>query len=361
MATYYLRPTNGNDGNDGLSFANAKLTMQAALDLLTTAGDILRMVPEATETTAAAVDLDAGAGNDASPIIIEPGNTTDGGRDLSLTYTLQASGAIAAVIAQAAGADFIEIFGLVLDGNSNATNCMTMADGVISCVYNTCRFTGATGDGLATTNQGRNHFVLCEFDNNGGDGAAGTAANRGNNVYDACSFHDNTSHGLSGSHGSLEAYQCECYDNGVDGMNLDCRNGQVILKNNTSFGNTGDGFALTLQPAVTIVGNSSSGNTGIGFSVDAGEDYLYMDYNHTHNNSGGATDITAGMPGENNQTGDPQFASVVDGSEDFTPANGSPLDSNGLLGVDIGARKAADPAGGAGLLVHPGMSGGARG
>lgn len=80
------------------------------------------------------------------------------------------------------------------------------------------------------------------------------------------------------------------------------------------------------------------------------------------NGTSGATNLGGGMPGSNNQTGDPQFASVVDGSEDFTPANGSPLDSNGMLGVDIGARKATDPAGGGGgMLVHPGTSGGARG
>tara|TARA_A100001201_G_C4089431_1_gene201629 strand:+ start:327 stop:2015 length:1689 start_codon:yes stop_codon:yes gene_type:complete len=45
MATFYVSAQTGNDSNDGTSVANAKATLQAGLDALSAAGDILYIAP----------------------------------------------------------------------------------------------------------------------------------------------------------------------------------------------------------------------------------------------------------------------------------------------------------------------------
>tara|TARA_A100001201_G_scaffold112538_2_gene96391 strand:+ start:1251 stop:2945 length:1695 start_codon:yes stop_codon:yes gene_type:complete len=45
MATFYVSAQTGDDGNDGTSAANAKATLQAGLDALSSAGDILYIAP----------------------------------------------------------------------------------------------------------------------------------------------------------------------------------------------------------------------------------------------------------------------------------------------------------------------------
>ena len=45
MATFYVSAQTGNDSNDGTSVANAKATLQAGLDALSSAGDILYIAP----------------------------------------------------------------------------------------------------------------------------------------------------------------------------------------------------------------------------------------------------------------------------------------------------------------------------
>jgi hypothetical protein len=48
MARYFVRNINGSDANDGLSFANAKQTIEAAAEQATVAGDIVEIVDEGT-------------------------------------------------------------------------------------------------------------------------------------------------------------------------------------------------------------------------------------------------------------------------------------------------------------------------
>ena len=92
MTTYYLRPTNGSDAAAGTPFAAAFKTLQKCVDTAV-AGDVVRMCPEATETIAAAIDFDTNAGAAGNQILFEPGNTTDGSKDLSLFYTITTVGA----------------------------------------------------------------------------------------------------------------------------------------------------------------------------------------------------------------------------------------------------------------------------
>ena len=59
-----------------------------------------------------------------------------------------------------------------------------------------------------------------------------------------------------------------------------------------------------------------------------------IDYNHTHGNTSGATDISGGMPGANNVTGDPRFVAAA--TADFRIYSDSPLKGAGLNNTNIG-------------------------
>jgi hypothetical protein len=368
MATYFVRPTNGSDAADGLSFANAFQTSQKAFDTAAVAGDIIRLCPEATETTSVTVDVDTNTGSVVTPIVVEPGNTTDGGRDISLTYTLQASASITGLLQFAGTQDFYKIYNLILDANANAANPLfNNADGSGSNHFIDCRMTGGTGVGVNVRGTEPWHFINCEVDNNDGVGHDSPAAGRGVRRIFGGSVHDNGGDALNVEDNAWMLIGCEVYDNGGSGIEYTSASGvDMRIIGNTFFGNTDDG--ITFRNAgnsnlMTVYNNTfvSNGGFGVNFNGSGEPDMaLYMDFNHTHNNTSGASDIT--LPGDNNQTGDPLFTSTTDGSEDFIPTSASPLNRNGLMEVTIGARQAADPAGGGGgLIVHPGMTGGHNG
>lgn len=359
MATYYVRPTNGSDAAAGTSFATAFKTLQKAVDTAASAGDVIRVCPEANETITAAIDFDTNTGADGNPITIEPGNTTDGSRDLSLFYTITTASAIN-LLNFTATSDYYKIYNLIVNAAAAGSVCLNnQVDGSDFHVFINCRFTGATGSNISVrgTSTGGWVFIDCETDLAGASGIAHATGNRGSINWFGGSIHDNTSHGWDCNKSDCILIGAEVYDNGGDGLFGSTNSNRLTVIGNTFYGNTGDGISLDASDHVAVVyNNSSSGNGGYGFNFNTTNVPRWMDYNHTHNNTSGAADIT--MPGSNNQTGDPQFTSVTDGSEDFTPADGSPLDGNGLMGVDIGARSSIDPASGGGLLTHPGMTGG---
>lgn len=348
----------GTDPADVTSSDGAFKTTQKGLDTAT-ADDTLRLCAEATETTIASIDIDTNNGTAEAPIRIEGRDGTNG--SAAATYTIQAVatwGGGALIIRATTFGKAMMYKDLILDANSLATNAYddneaSSVAAELNITYDTIRFTGGTVDGMSSNTPNRDFYVACEFDNNGGDGYASQTLNDGTGAFYYCSFHDNTVFGVFMDDAGSIFIGCEFYDNGNDGIFLQARSDLTQILDCTSYGNTGSGFnAATSSVNPLFYANcTSSGNGGYGFEFSAssdGDTVDYMDYNHTHNNTSGTTNLTGGMPGDNNQTGDPQFASVVDGSEDFTPANGSPLDSTGIYGVDIGARKAADPAGGAG-------------
>jgi len=144
------------------------------------------------------------------------------------------------------------------------------------------------------------------------------------------------------------------YDNGGLGVELGRQFYFSSVLNNTIYGNTGSGigdsnaFTLTSTPNTgRIFGNTVVSNGGYGIEDNRGGGVRgYIDYNHFHNNTSGETDFSGGTPGDNNQSGDPLFTSVTDGSEDFTPTSGSPLIRTNLNDGNIGA--VGNTSGGAG-------------
>lgn len=361
MTTYYVRPTNGLDTNAGTSFGAAFQTTQKAADTAV-GGDEVRLCNEATETPSARIDFDINGGSASSPIKFVAGDSTDGTPLTTGFYTISGSSLPATTDLVIFNVNPMYIQFERIRFTAATRDGITFGTNVHYVTLKHCRVDGHASDGVYSASTGGHVWLIdTEIDSNTGQGINVNSAGRFNSTIIGGSCHDNGGIGaeIGGDAESVNVDQYEVYDNGGDGIQL-IGNG-ARLSNSTVYGNTGDGVYLSANNA-RVFNTSSSGNGAYGFSVtSAGDDNLIMDYNHTHNNTSGATDLGGGLLGDNNQTGDPQFTSVVDGSEDFTPANGSPLDSNGINGVDIGARKAVDPAGGGGGCKMAGSSGGMAG
>ncbi len=77
MATYYIDPINGNDGDDGLSWANAFLTLNGAEDEPVAANDTIYVGPGVYRELLT-LDVSGGAGNQITYIGDVTGEHTDG-------------------------------------------------------------------------------------------------------------------------------------------------------------------------------------------------------------------------------------------------------------------------------------------
>ena len=72
MATFYVSAQTGNDSDDGTSVANAKATLQAGIDLVATAGDIVYVAPGTYRETVNCTNSVNGQANDHVKIIGDP-------------------------------------------------------------------------------------------------------------------------------------------------------------------------------------------------------------------------------------------------------------------------------------------------
>jgi len=155
MPIFYVRPINGDDTNDGLSFVNAfKTTQQAILGVTTDTGDEqIFLCNEGIEDVTEQVNLL---------------------RD----HTINA----------AANANF---YG--------------------------CRFTGsALKSGARNGGYNTTYYYACEFDNNPEYGYTISGGNRGTSKHVNCSYHDNGDGALVGN--NVDLFNCKIYDNTTDGI-----------------------------------------------------------------------------------------------------------------------------------------------
>jgi hypothetical protein len=338
MTIYYVRPTNGSDAAAGTSFATAFQTSQKAFDTAI-AGDEIRLCNEAAETPAAQIDLDINASTAASPILVVAGDSIDGTPLTTGFYTIS-------------GASLPATTDLLVPTINNLYMTFKRVrftagtrDGIAPSFNNywmnflNCRIDTFASDGIYITTTGGHWYLFnCEIDNNTGQGLNINAAGRGNLSVVGGSTHDNGGIGLEigGDSDSVSVDLHEVYGNGGDGIQLLGLGSRI--SNTTVYNNTGDGVFIDAAQC-KLHNVTCSSNSAYGFNISTnGDDSLDMDYNHTYNNTSGASNIT--LPGDNNQTGDPQFANVTAGSEDFRPKGASPLVDNGVNGVDIGSRKA---------------------
>lgn len=161
-----------------------------------------------------------------------------------------------------------------------------------------------------------------------------------NCILERCSIHDNTSYGLLVAVNSATERAILnrnlFYDNGNSGVVVSSTTDTTLVHvtNNLFYGNSSHGFEISTTGGVdscmmNFVGNSCVSNGGYGASIAADQVNLFghVDYNHYYDNDSGARN---NLPaGDNDQSGDPLFTNVTDGSENFTPGSGSPLLSNG--------------------------------
>ena len=173
---------------------------------------------------------------------------------------------------------------------------------------------GTHGAGLGCSD---GFFHNCSFHDNGDSGLL--TVNSNYNSFTNISVYDNVGYGinLAGTSSQNKIINCLAYGNGNTGIRARAATVNNVILNNTSVGNTGDGYGFEGDPT----------------------DQAYFGYNHSYGNSAHCSEVADNLFADflngHNITGDPLFASVVDGSEDFTPALTSPLIAAALPNLDL--------------------------
>ena len=185
MATIYLRSTDGNDADDGSTWALAKATLAAALTAAGVGGTVYVSQAHA-ETQASAMTLTS-PGTAASPVLVLCGN--DGAAPptaLATTGTVTTTGTSAITFAGCA-----YYYGLTFNSGTGAVaGSMNFGSANSDNVYESCGFnvvaTGGCRHQLGTGTSAYNRFRSCTF-----TVAAATQASYldcGRHVFEACTF-----------------------------------------------------------------------------------------------------------------------------------------------------------------------------
>lgn len=341
MPTYYVRSTDGDDGDTGLSVALAWATLQKAFDTAV-AGDTVLICNDGTHTPAATVDVDTNAGTDGHSGLIRFRGCAADGTDDGTKATI--SGASAAYLFKDGvtnnQVDFVSWENLILDGATYE---------LIYCGYRqhglrllNCELKNAGRDGVRLKTYGDLALVNCNIHSNTGAGLGQTGPDSGWYTLFNCDVHDNGSHGVSAGY-LMNLHCCRVYDNGGHGLHAYGYQIKAACYNSVVYGNTGSGvyFGDATITNLWDSGNNifhSNGGWGVNLNNVAcggasGPNVYYL------NTSGAATTDNStdeaavvdmvGTP----ITANPVFASLVDGSEDFAIGLGGSAFQAGLPGT----------------------------
>ena len=356
MAVFYVG-SSGSDSNGGTDpSSDAWLTLQHALDTVADGSEIRIMsdITLTTRLTLALTSVDSSlpvilVGADSSGDALTSGYRTIDGNSAADSCFFSASGTSVMVIM-----DRLAITGAVNDGiDCDSAGWFTLRN---------CRCHNNGGSGLYGS-AGATSFALynTELDNNGAWGLEQSTTSRVRPFIYGGSIHDNAIGGINMGGGVGIISHSLIYDNGGQGVRIRGAAQGWRLTHCTIHGNSDDGIQVDTGDQLHAFGNSIVSNGGYGIGAYApGTDFdLQVNYaiwgNHYHSNTSGEWENVSGGGNTSTevdkQTGDPLFASVTDGSEDFTPSASSPLKGNGSNGSDIGAIRADDAAGG-GTVVH---------
>lgn len=363
-ATYYVRASGGNDGNDGLSFANGLATLQVAFDKLN-ADDTLYICGDFT--VSAVVDVDMNAGVNTAPSITSPirvyganssGTAYNGSGQATITTTTNALTSLFNLSTYT----YFHWYDLKWDGGGSgkATSGLVGGSGGTggSQYFRNCRFTNCSTNGFYVAGATW-FFTKCRFDNNGkggsGSGYATSASPRGAIWATSCVFDHNATHGCY-TQGGYTLHGCLSYRNGSDGVQTTLA-GQNTAINCGFYLNGSDGVESTSASSLMMLINCSAvSNSAYGFKFGALDlDRLTLLQSClTYNNTTAATDVNSGvLPGFGHSTSNPVFVSTTDNSENFTPGASSALTGAGIPGAflaggtdytDIGPIQGAHPA-----------------
>lgn len=246
MPTFYVRPTNGDDTNDGLSFVNAfKTTQQAILGVTTDTGDeqiflcneSVEILTEPSKGVKMLRDADR-----TYPIHIRSADSSGvTAANLGVnTYTIRASGFLWGissghfVLGMSGGndgnaySDDYRWYDVIFDANNSADyGYYHDLNAAANANFWNCRFTGAKlQSGARNGGYNLTQYYGCEFDNNTSYGWIANSVNRGNSVHFNCSYHDNGVGMYAGN--NVDLFNCRIYDNTNYGI-------EAVSRYNTSF------------------------------------------------------------------------------------------------------------------------------
>lgn len=282
-------------------------------------------------------------------------------------------------------ATFQSYIGLTITTNSGTKTSTAMGDA--SPTANGVLIKNCTIDGLQRGYDNSSSSIYgaiigCEIKNCVGAGIYDNGPSK--LTIAGCYIHDNGANGCHFPITSGEYFITRCiFDtntgDGINTANAAAASPPMTIFNCTFYGNTGDGIdlsgmTLSTNCDFTIRNNIFSQNGNYGIRGVSNNDFAMMDYDYNafySNTSGALLNVTAGSH-DVTLSGDP-FTNAASGdfSLNNTAGAGAACRAVGFPGafpgatttgyLDIGAVQHADPAGGGGLLTHPGMSGGMRG
>jgi hypothetical protein len=323
MATYYVRPTNGNDANDGLSFAAAWQTTQKAASVAVL-GDTVYLCAEAPEPIGATVTLpDA-----VNWIGCNASGVADG-----TTYAYQIAASVTGFIPARN-----QITNVAYSGNS--------ADSIAAGEGANATWSGCSFDGFehvfsfATANSAVNARCFdCEFANVSSY-VCNNGSNRVSGMFQGCLFRASVNRIYAAGPATVWLVSCIvlCPINGVV-----TNYGNPVLIGNVFWASPvviGDRSTSNIIPLIINNVFANSASYGISWRDANPSRPMALKHNLFYNNTSGdlGTPPAGVYLDDTNIVGqDPLFVSTVPGSEDFTPLPGSPLIGAGLNGTTIGA------------------------
>lgn len=309
MATYYVDPVDGNDAWDGGSQDPWKTTSYALTQVA--ANDILYLIKSGTEALAGTLDLPV----TGLQLIGVDTNLNPLPRNQYYEYNCAGVGGTNPAVTQATGCSSVLSNIRFHSGSGRGLNLINH-NSIIE--MRSCRIDNFASDGVyASSGTAGITGYDVEIDSNGGAGVTQSTTSRCIVRLSACRIHHNTGDGINSGVSSSFVINSLIYRNGGRGVKFD--KNATACSNNTIYANDSHGVQ-----GPCMIGRNSLVNNG-GYGID-GPSLNGVDANHYHNNTSGETSLGAGnTPGLDNVTGDPLFTSVVDGSEDFTPQEGSPL------------------------------------
>lgn len=320
MTAYYCDVDTGNDGDDGLSEANAKATLAAGIGLLSSPGDILNL-----KNTSPYV-LTSGITFTASGWFLIRGYTTtpgDGGKATITTATnsvnLLTGGAQARYLfrdliftntAGTPGIGFVAIAASThisfdrcdFDGFTNAINGDWVSNYRIDpLVCTRCTFTNCTAPAIYNTTT---QCYECVFD---GNQYAFRHSNTGGDcVFSRCLILNSTSHGIYDANTDVKSYTfhgCIIAKNGGSGIHLEQTTGLNLALTGGNILALNGAYGVNLG-AATVAGHScytafhdntsghrnnfSAGADDLELTVDPFEDSTNDDFSLNDTADGGA-------------------------------------------------------------------------
>lgn len=344
MATYFVSAATGNDADDGLSEANAWLTIDKAMNTVV-GGDKVWVKGDGTYGETATIDT---AGTRSNPITFEgyTSTTGDGGQATINGGATRASGILDSTVA---GTRLYYVFKNFTITNHTSHGVNTDGNHLVwkNCLFNSNGTTSGSG-----YNGRQSMFEGCQFSDNSLDGA--TIGNTGVAVFVGCKFYRNTTDGIDSGVGTL-CVGCEFFSNGgnaiAGGAAADA--GGFLGVINCTIDGDGDDTTIGVSANTAfdnelVVINTIVYDCATGLQADHGAFENHISRANLVNANATAYTNFSTPTGE--VTSAPSFTN--EGANDYTLADGSPARNVGYdlagVGMDIGANQSEDGGGGSG-------------